>query len=97
MVIQGDFYQIIPSGESSMFFDLKLLHKVKGKNPRDEFKDAGYGLTLQSAINKCIQYALQNKFETLSLKEYLDEFTKMQEELGLYIQRGSIPVSKTSK
>ena len=41
------------------FFDLKLLHKVKGKNPRDEFKDAGYGLTLQSAINKCIQYALQ--------------------------------------
>ena len=97
MVIQGDFYQIIPSGESSMFFDLKLLHKVKGKNPRDEFKDAGYGLTLQSAINKCIQYALQNKFETLSLKEYLDEFTKMQEELGLYIQRGSIPVSKTSE
>lgn len=97
MVIQGDFYQIIPSGENSMFFDLKLLHKVKGKNPRDEFKDAGYGLTLKSAINKCIQYALQNKFETLSLKEYLDEFTKMQEELGLYIQRGSIPVSKTSK
>lgn len=97
MVIQGDFYQIIPSGESSMFFDLKLLHKVKGKNPRDEFKDAGYGLTLQSAINKCIQYALQNKFETLSLKEYLDEFTKMQEELGLHIQRGSIPASKTSK
>ena len=97
MVIQGDFYQIIPSGESSMFFDLKLLHKVKGKNPRDEFKDAGYGLTLKSAINKGVQYALQNKFETLSLKEYLDEFTKMQEELGLYIQRGSIPVSKTSK
>ena len=97
MVIQGDFYQIIPSGESSMFFDLKLLHKVKGKNPRDEFKDAGYGLTLQSAINKCIQYALQNKFETLSLKEYLDEFTKMQEEIGLHIQRGSIPASKTSK
>ena len=97
MVIQGDFYQIIPSGESSMFFDLKLLHKVKGKNPREEFKDAGYGLTLKSAINKCIQYALQNKFETLTLKEYLDEFTKMQEELGLYIQRSSIPVDKAFK
>lgn len=83
MIIQGEFYQLIPSGEDSMFFDLKLLHKIKGKNPREEFKDAGYGLTLKSAINKCIQYALSNKYEVMSLKEYLEEFTKMQENLGI--------------
>ena len=46
MVIQGEFYQLIPVDESSLFFDLKLLHKVGGKNPREEFKDAGYGLTM---------------------------------------------------
>lgn len=81
MIIQGDFYQLIPSGESSMFFDLKLLHKVKGKNPRDEFKEAGYGLTLESAIKKCVQYALSNKYEVISLKEYLEEFKALQNEL----------------
>lgn len=81
MVIQGDFYQLIPSGESSMFFDLKLLHKVKGKNPRDEFKEAGYGLTLESAIKKCVQYALSNKYEVISLKDYLEEFKAIQKEL----------------
>ena len=86
MIIQGEFYQLIPAGDHSLFFDLKLLHKVGGKNPREEFKDAGYGLTLESAIKKCVQYALTNKFETLSLKEYLDEFKKMQSELGLQIK-----------
>ena len=55
MIIQGEFYQLIPVDESSLFFDLKLLHKVGGKNPREEFKDAGYGLTLTTAIKKCVQ------------------------------------------
>lgn len=80
MVIQGDFYQLTPVNEHSLLFDLKLLYKIGGKNPREEYKDAGYGLSLESAIKKCIQYALNNKYEVLSLKEYLDEFQKMQKE-----------------
>ena len=83
MIIQGDFYQLTPVNEHSLLFDLKLLYKIGGKNPREEYKDAGYGLSLESAIKKCIQYALNNKYEVLSLKEYLDEFQKMQKEFKL--------------
>lgn len=86
MVIQGEFYQLIPVDESSLFFDLKLLHKVGGKNPREEYKEAGYGLTLDSALKKCINYAINQNFEVLSLKEYLDEFKKLTTEIGLQIQ-----------
>lgn len=81
MVIQGEFYQLIPVNEHSTQFDLKLLYKIGGKNPREEYKDAGYGLSLENAIKKCIQYAISQKFEVLSLKEYLDEYKKIQEEL----------------
>jgi hypothetical protein len=86
MVIQGEFYQLTPVNEHSLQWDLKLLYKIGGKNPREEYKDAGYGLTLENAIKKCIQYALNQRFEVLSLKEYLDEFKKLQEEIKLQLQ-----------
>ena len=91
MVIQGDFYQLIPVNEHSLLFDLKLLYKVKGKNPREEYKDAGYGLSLESALKKCVQYAINNKFEVLSLKEYLEEFRNISNEIGLLNQRVRVP------
>ena len=84
-IIQGDFFQLIPVNEHSLKFDLKLLYKVGGKNPREEYKDAGYGLSLETAIKKCIQYAINQKFEVLSLKEYLDEFKNIQNELELQL------------
>ena len=91
MVIQGDFYQLIPVNEHSLLFDLKLLYKVKGKNPREEYKDAGYGLSLESDLKKCVQYAISNKFEVLSLKEYLEEFRNISNEIGLLNQRVRVP------
>jgi hypothetical protein len=91
MVIQGDFYQLIPVNEHSLLFDLKLLYKIKGKNPREEYKDAGYGLSLESALKKCVQYAISNKFEVLSLKEYLEEFRNISNEIGLLNQRSRVP------
>ena len=91
MVIQGEFYQLIPVNEHSLLFDLKLLYKVRGKNPRDEYKDAGYGLSLESALKKCVQYAISNKFEVLSLKEYLEEFRNISNEIGLLNQRVRVP------
>lgn len=84
-IIQGDFFQLIPVNEHSLQYDLKLLYKIGGKNPREEYKDAGYGLSLENAIKKCIQYAINQKFEVLSLKEYLDEFKNIQKELGLQL------------
>lgn len=86
MVIQGNFFQLTPVSEHSLLWDLKLLYKIGGKNPREEYKEAGYGLTLDTAIKKCINYALNQRFEVLSLKEYLDEFKKLQEEIKLQLQ-----------
>jgi hypothetical protein len=86
MVIQGEFFQLTPVNEHSLLWDLKLLYKVGGKNPREEYKEAGYGLTLDSALKKCINYAINQNFEVLSLKEYLDEFRRLTTEIGLQIQ-----------
>lgn len=97
MVIQGEFFQLTPVSEHSLLWDLKLLYKVGGKNPREEFKDAGYGLTLTTAIKKCVQYALSNKFEVLTLKEYLDEFQKTQAEIGYNIQKSSVRTCSPAK
>lgn len=81
MVIQGDFFRLTPVNEHSLQYDLELLYKIKGKNPREEYKDAGYGLSLETAIKKCIQYAITQKFETLSLKQYLEEYRKIQQDI----------------
>lgn len=75
MVIEGSFYKITPINEYSQFFDLELLHEIGGKNPRTEFKVASYGITLESAIQKIINYAVRNKLpEIVTLKEYLDAY-----------------------
>lgn len=98
MVIQGEFFKITPVGEHSLHYDLELLYEIKGKNPRKEFKNAGYGMSLETAIRKCIQYALNQKFEVLTLREYLDEFKNIQKNLELQIQgepiRTSIPAKQ---
>jgi hypothetical protein len=93
MIIQGEFFQIIPVNEHSLLFDLKLLYEIKGKNPRKEYKDAGYGLTLESAIKKCVQYAISKKYETLSLKEYVEEFRATQKEIERMLQQDPVRVS----
>lgn len=97
MVIQGDFFRMTPTSEHSLQFDLELLYKIGGKNPREEYKNAGYGLYLDTAIKKCIQFALTQKFEVISLKEYLYEFKKMQEEIGLQIQKSPNRISTPAK
>ena len=93
MIIQGEFFQIIPVNDHSLLFDLKLLYEIKGKNPRSEYKDAGYGLTLESAIKKCVQYAISKKYKTLSLKEYVEEFKTAQKELERILQQDPVRVS----
>jgi hypothetical protein len=90
MVIQGEFFQIIPVNEHSTFFDLKLLYTINGKtSTRQEYKDVSYGVTLETAIRQCIQFALHNKFETLTLKEYLKEYKKLYKELNLLVNESN--------
>jgi hypothetical protein len=85
MQIIGDYYKLTPINEHSPKYDLELLHKIGGKNPREEFKIVAYGISLESAIERIILYAINQKLEEVSLKEFLEaykeEVNKIRREL----------------
>lgn len=85
MIIQGNFYRIEPINDTSPLWDLYLLRKVNSKtNPREEFQVEGYGMPLDSAIGRVIRYAINSKYgkdEITTLKEYLNVFKQIQEEI----------------
>lgn len=85
MIIQGNFYRIEPINDTSPLWDLYLLRKVNSKtNPREEFQLEGYGIPLDSAIGRIIRYAINSKYgkdEITTLKEYLNVFKQIQEEI----------------
>lgn len=76
MIIEESDFKLENASDFSQFWDLELLYTVKPKSgePRQEFKNAGYGLTLESAIKRIINYRLNNKKEIYTLKEYLAEY-----------------------
>lgn len=85
MIIQGNFYRIEPINDNSPLWDLYLLRKVNSKtNPREEFQLEGYGMPLDSAIGRIIRFAINSKYgkdEITTLKEYLNVFKQIQEEI----------------
>lgn len=91
MIIQGSFYRIEPINDTSPLWDLYLLRKIKSKtNPREEFQLEGYGMPLDSAIGRIIRYAINSKYgldEITTLKEYLNVFKQIQEEIYKEIGR----------
>lgn len=58
------------------FWDLELLYTVKpkGKPAREEFKEAGYGLPLESCIKRVINHRMALKKEVYTLKEFLENY-----------------------
>lgn len=85
MIIQGSFYRIEPINDNSPLWDLYLLRKINSKtNPREEFQLEGYGMPLDSAIGRIIRYAINSKYgkdEITTLKEYLNVFKQIQDEI----------------
>lgn len=76
MVIEEKDFRLTPISESSPMFDLELLYTIrpKGKEARQEFKNAGYGMSLESALKKIIQYRIACKHTTIDMVSYLKEF-----------------------
>ena len=62
MIIQGDIYRLTPINEHSPKYDLELLYSIGGKNPREEFKVVAYGISMESAFERIIHYAINKKF-----------------------------------
>lgn len=91
MIIQGNFYRIEPINDTSPLWDLYLLRKVNSKtNPREEFQLEGYGMPLDSAIGRIIRYAINSKYgkdEITTLKEYLNVFKQIKEEIYKEVRR----------
>ena len=91
MIIQGNFYRIEPINDTSPLWDLYLLRKVNSKtNPREEFQLEGYGMPLDSAIGRIIRYAINSKYgkdEITTLKEYLNVFKQIKEEIYKVVGR----------
>ena len=66
----------------SLYFNLELLKTIKSKtNPRQEYVNAGYGLTLDSAIKRIIQFAISSKYDVLTLKDYLQAYKKLSKSI----------------
>ena len=88
MIIEESDFRLENSSDFSQFWDLELLYTVKPKSgePRQEFKNAGYGLTLESAIKRVINYRLSNKKEIYTLKEYLEEYKAENDEIRRLVQ-----------
>lgn len=76
MVIEESDFKMTRS--SGIFWDLELLYTVKPKDKpeRQEFKDSGYGLTLEHCIKRIILHRLENNKEIYSLETFLDNYRK---------------------
>lgn len=81
MTIEGSFYKIVPINDNSPLFDLYLLRTIKSKtNPREEFQLEGYGMPLESAISRVINYSINSKYadKAITIKEYLDVYKEIK-------------------
>lgn len=85
MVITENDFKLDSVGKDSLLWDLSLLQIVnKGKsNERKEFKNAGYGMTLDRALTIAAHARIYNKYEDqeINLKTYRDEFRQIKKEI----------------
>ncbi len=78
MVIEEKDFRLIPVDDSTTKFDLELLRLIqpRGKEPRLEFKNVAYCISLESAIKKIAHFRVSNnhKDEAIQLMTYFGEF-----------------------
>ena len=75
MVIEGTDFRLTNDGVSS-HFDLEVMRTVRprGKPERQEWSDPLYGMPLERAIKIIINYRLDKKKDTYTLREYLESY-----------------------
>lgn len=98
MVIEENDFRMTQISQSSPFWDLELLKtiKPKGGEPRQEFVNAGYGMTLGHCLKSIMNFRIANKHEeAVSMKQYLKEFITGLKELKGYIDEAILEDQKT--
>lgn len=83
-IVEKDF-KLNSVGKDSLLWDLSLLQTInKGKsNEREEFKIAGYGLTLERALTIAAHARVHTKLsdKEVRLQTYISEFKKIKKEI----------------
>lgn len=85
MVIEESDFRLTSVNEYSTKWDLELLYTVrpKGKEARTEFKAVAYGLPLESALKRVINFRINNKYQdVISLRDYLKEYKDQLNQLN---------------
>jgi len=89
MIIEESDFRLTPISNDSNFWDLEFLHTVNSRSGeiRQEFKNAAYGLTLESAIKRIIHYRCINKRknDALNMNEYLKLYRQELQNLTKYL------------
>lgn len=98
MVIEEKDFRMTQISQSSCFWDLELLKtiKPKGGEPRQEFVNAGYGMTLGRCLKSIMSYRIACKHtkDAISMKEYLKEFITGLKEIKSYIDEALLEDQK---
>ena len=84
MIIEEPDFRL-EMNESNDRFDLELLHVINAKIPekrREEFKEAGYSMTLDTCLQKIINYRIARKIETSNLCEYVKTYKEERQKLS---------------
>lgn len=83
-IVEKDF-KLKPISEDCPMFDLELLYVVKprGGEARLEFKNAGYGMSIENVIKKIAHYRVccNHKDDAIKIKTYFEEYKKELDDL----------------
>lgn len=83
-IVEKDF-KLKPISDDCPQFDLELLYMVKprGGEARLEFKNAGYGMSMENAIKRIAHYRVSCKHreEATRIKTYFEEYKKELDDL----------------
>jgi hypothetical protein len=97
MVIEEKDFRMTQISQSSSFWDLELLKTIrpKGGEPRQEFVNVGYGMTLGHCLKSIMNFRIANKHkDAVTLKQYLREFIAGLKELKSYIDEALLEDQK---
>lgn len=81
MKIVGDDYTLVPAVENSfgncwdLYVKLPRIDKSSGRT-RNELKVIAYGITMEYALQKIINYRISKEVDEIELVDYLEQYNK---------------------
>ena len=83
MIIEEDDFKM-ELNEGKIKFDLSIKSVINAKNPekrKEEFKKVAHGMTREWCMEHIINHRISRKYDSISMKNYLQEFKKERESL----------------